>query len=148
MTDSLNQAESARHEVPYVLLQKLIQAPCSLAALRQVVATGKGDQFSLSHSPQLTHASLHNAASEQLACCMVGKPMESSRNGQDPAWTASVSEDSSQEIGAVGGSTSSGSDVLMRDSPHVMLLAVQPRGDAVERIELLIGACLQSILRR
>lgn len=42
MTDSLNQAESARYEVPYALLQKLIQAPCALSALRQVVATGNG----------------------------------------------------------------------------------------------------------
>ncbi|BDA40960.1 hypothetical protein COCOBI_01-6140 [Coccomyxa sp. Obi] len=119
VTDGLNQAESARHEVPYILLQKLIQAPCSLAALRQVVATGKG------------------------------KSKEGSNDGQDPAWTASVSDSSSQETGAPGGSSSSsGSNALKRDTPQVMLLAVQPRGDAVERIELLIGACLQSILRR
>lgn len=148
VSDGLNQAESARHEVPYTLLQKLIQAPCSLAALRQVVATGKGDQILPIYSLQLTHASLNIAASEQSACCTTGKPMEGSSDGQDPAWTASVSDNSLQESGALGGSTSSGSNVLKRESPQVMLLAVQPRGDAVERIELLIGACLQSILRR
>lgn len=42
VTDDLNQAESARRDVPYALIQKLIQAPCSLSALRQVIATGTG----------------------------------------------------------------------------------------------------------
>ena len=148
MTDGLNQAESARHEVPYALLQKLIQAPCSLAALRQVVATGTGALISPNHSLYLTHASLVIAAPEQSACCMAGKPVDGSSDGQDQAWTASVSDNSAQENGALGGSTSSGSNVRKRNSPQVMLLAVQPRGDAPRHIELLIGACLQSILRR
>ena len=64
------------------------------------------------------------------------------------AWTATLSDCASQPDGPGGGSSSSGAPVLKISSAQVMLLAVQPRGDAVARIELLIGACLQSILRR
>ena len=159
MTDDLNQAESARHEVPYALLQKLVQAPCSLSALRQVVATGTGDCLYPFPFPMLQDSfllicrSLHAQPSfELLVCCLAGELLEASRDAQGALWTATLSSSDSQQGDPAGGSSSSGGGnrgpALRTCSPQVMLLAVQPRGDAVGRIELLIGACLQSILRR
>lgn len=43
MTEDLNHAESASHEVPYELLQKLIQAPASVSALHDLIAHGTGE---------------------------------------------------------------------------------------------------------
>ena len=43
VTEALNMAESAAHDVPYALLQKLLHAAPTLDAIRQAVACDKGN---------------------------------------------------------------------------------------------------------
>lgn len=47
VTIALNEAESARHEVPYALIQHLVQAPAALDALHKSLAADAGMNYIL-----------------------------------------------------------------------------------------------------
>ncbi len=64
----------------------------------------------------------------------------------DGIWTAAVGDSARQAPAATAASSSSGSAAAHGSS--VLLIPVQSRSDTASCIEQLVGACLQSILRR
>ncbi len=164
----MNEAESARHEVPYAFIKHLIQAPPALKALHSTLTQGSGMNCPAhrawsgrlakaleSHPPWFaeSHQAVMYPSPSKILCHHRGPCHAAGVRDKDPVhptdgiWTAVICDTAQRTPAALSAAASSAASAV-QPGPSVLLMPVQQAGDAASCMEQLVGACLQSILRR